>query len=146
MLNAKSDKLDPDILKRLPQQPVTTKEVVTAMKAMANAKAVGPDSLPMKLLKLGLQDQIHPNGASPPYHLHVRQGKSPIAMEKTRSLPYSTRGATRRSAEPTAASRSCHTRVRCSLQWFPEELPRYVTREAVQVSTGLLDHGHDCGA
>ena len=55
--------LDPDIPKRLPQHPVasaleverTEEETATAMKAMANATAVGPDGLPAKLLKLGLQ-------------------------------------------------------------------------------------------
>ena len=63
LLNAKSDMLDPDIPKRLPQHPVasalgiepTEEEIATAMKAMANAKAVGPDGLPAELLKLGLQ-------------------------------------------------------------------------------------------
>ena len=55
--------LDADIPKRLPQHPVAsalgiepTEEVIaTAMKAMANAKAVGSDGLPAELLKLGLQ-------------------------------------------------------------------------------------------
>ena len=63
LLNSKSDMLDPDILKRLPQQPVasalgiepTEEEIATSMKAMVNAKAMGPDGLPPKLLKLGLQ-------------------------------------------------------------------------------------------
>ena len=64
LLNSKSDMLDPDIPKRLPQQPVASvlgiepsdeEEIATAMKAMANEKAVGPDGLPAKLLKLGLQ-------------------------------------------------------------------------------------------
>ena len=63
LLNAKSNKLDLDIPKRLPQQPVasalgikpTEEEIARAMKAMANAKAVGPDGLPVELLKLGLQ-------------------------------------------------------------------------------------------
>ena len=63
LLNSKSDMLDPDIPKRLPQHPVasalgiepTEEEIATAMKAMANAKAVGPDGLPAELLKLGLQ-------------------------------------------------------------------------------------------
>ena len=58
-----ADMLDPDIPKRLPQQPVagalgiepTEEEIATAMKAMANQKAVGPDGLPAELLKLGLQ-------------------------------------------------------------------------------------------
>ena len=63
LLNSKSDMLDPDIPKRLPQQPVasalgiepTEEEIATAMKAMANEKAVGPDGLPAELLKLLLQ-------------------------------------------------------------------------------------------
>ena len=38
---------------------------------------------------------------------------------KTGSLPYSTKRTTRRSAETTKASGSCHTRVRCSLKWLP---------------------------
>ena len=63
LLNSKSDMLDADISKRLPQHPVanvlgiepTEEKIATAMKAMANAKAVGPDGLPVELLKLGLQ-------------------------------------------------------------------------------------------
>ena len=63
LLNSKSDMLDPDIPKRLPQQRVasafgiepTEKEIATGMKAMANEKAVGPGGLPVELLKLGLQ-------------------------------------------------------------------------------------------
>ena len=63
LLNAKFDMLDPDIPKRLPQHPVasalgiepTEEEITTAMKAMADVKAVGPDGLPAGLLKLGLQ-------------------------------------------------------------------------------------------
>ena len=55
--------LDPDIPKGLPQQPVASalgielmeEEIATAMKAMANEKAVGPDGLPAEPLKLGLQ-------------------------------------------------------------------------------------------
>ena len=55
--------LDLKIPKRLPQHPAasalriepTEKEIATAMKAMANEKAVGPDGLPAELLKLGLQ-------------------------------------------------------------------------------------------
>ena len=62
LLNKKHDKLDPDIPKRLPQQPgvsalgteSTEEEVATAMKAAANAKAVRPDGLPVELLILGL--------------------------------------------------------------------------------------------
>ena len=55
--------IDPDIPKRLPQQPVasalgiepTEEEIAIAMKAMVNEKAVGPDGLPAELLKFGLQ-------------------------------------------------------------------------------------------
>ena len=64
LLNAKSDMLDPDIPKKLPQQPVASalgiepmeEVIVRAIKAMANAKAVGPDGLPVELLNLGLQE------------------------------------------------------------------------------------------
>ena len=63
LLNAKSDMLDPDAPKRLPQHPVasalgiepTEEEIATAMKAMANARADKPDGLPAEALKLGLQ-------------------------------------------------------------------------------------------
>ena len=63
LLNAKSNKIDPDIPKRLPQHPVasalgiepTEEEIATVIKAMANAKAVGPDGLSVELLKLELQ-------------------------------------------------------------------------------------------
>ena len=63
LLNAKSNMLDPDIPKRLPQQPVasalgiepTKKEIAIAMKTMASAKAVGPDGFPLELLELGLR-------------------------------------------------------------------------------------------
>ena len=62
-LAAKSNMLDPNILKRLPQQPVasalgiepTEEEIATAMKAITNTKAVGPGGLSVELLKLGLQ-------------------------------------------------------------------------------------------
>ena len=63
LLNFKSDMLDPDIPKRLPQHPVasalriepTEEEIATAMKTTSNAKAAGPGGLPAELLKLGLQ-------------------------------------------------------------------------------------------
>ena len=65
LLNSKSDMLDADIPKRLPHHPVasalgivpTEEEIATAMKAIPNAKAVGPDGLPAELLKLGLQQE-----------------------------------------------------------------------------------------
>ena len=62
LLNAKYDMLHPDIPKRLPQQPLASalgiEPTEKIAKAMANAKAVGPDGLTVELLKLGLQDRI----------------------------------------------------------------------------------------
>ena len=52
----------------------------------------------------------HPAGVPPTHHPHLARGESPTAVE-TRSSPYSTKRATRRSAETTVASRSCHTRA-----------------------------------
>ena len=64
------DMLDPDIPKRLQQQLVvsalgtepTEEEISTVMKAMVNLKARGADDLPVKLLRLGLQQDrtYHP--------------------------------------------------------------------------------------
>ena len=56
-LKAKSDMLDTGVPESLPQRGMesTEEEIATAMKAVANAKAVGPDGLLAKLLKLGLQ-------------------------------------------------------------------------------------------
>ena len=137
LLNSKSDMLDADIPKRLPQHPVastlgiepTEEEIAPAMKAMTNAKAVGPHGLPAELLKLGLQQdrtilrELHRltilvSGA---------RGKS-HSNGKMRSLQYSTRRATRRSAKTTAASCSCHTRVRFSLKWLPGDSALTVRR------------------
>ena len=55
--------LDPDIPKRLSQHSVasalgtqpTEEEITSAMQAMTNAKAVGPDGLSAELLELRLQ-------------------------------------------------------------------------------------------
>ena len=57
LLKAKSDMLDLDVPESLPQRGMesTEEEIATAMKAVANAKAVGPDGLLTKLLKLELQ-------------------------------------------------------------------------------------------
>ena len=127
LLNSKSDMLDPDIPKRLPQQPVVgalgiepmEEEITTAMKAMTNEKVVGPDGIPAELLKLGLQQD-----GTILLEFHLSQPSSGARGKshsggKTRSLEYSTTRATRRSAETTAASRSCHTRVRFYLKWLP---------------------------
>ena len=60
LLNAKFDMLDPDIPKGHPFASAcgikpTEEDIATAIKAMANVKAVEPDDLPAELLKLGLQ-------------------------------------------------------------------------------------------
>ena len=126
-LNAKSDMLDPDIPMRLSQQPVpsalgvepTKVKIATAMKAMANAKAVGPDGLPAELLKRELQQdrtillELHRLTT-----LIWRKEKVPQQW-KNAVITILTRRTTRRSAETTAASRSCHTQVRFSLKWLP---------------------------
>ena len=119
--------LDPDIPKRLPQQPVASalgieppeEEIATAMKAMGNAKAVGAGGLPAELLKSGLeQDRTILLEFHRLTTLSCARGKSQTSG-KTRSSPYSTSRATRRSAETTVAFRSCHTQVRFSLKWLP---------------------------
>ena len=125
LLNAKSDMLDPDIPTRLPQHPVastlgiepTEEEISTVMKAMANAKAVGPDGLPAELLNFGLQqDQTILLELHRLTTFIWREGDVPQQWKDARSLPYSTRRVTRRSTETTAASCSCHTRARFSLK------------------------------
>ena len=62
LLNGKSDDLDHSIIAGIPQHPIahargvepTEEEVASALRSMANAKAVEPDELPVELLKLGL--------------------------------------------------------------------------------------------
>ena len=72
----------------------------------------------------------HPAGAPSTYlpPSSGARGKSRSSSGKTRSLPYSTKKATRRSAETTAACRSCHTRARFSLKWLPGDSALTVRR------------------
>ena len=92
LLNAKSDMLDPHIPKRLPQYSVESalgmeppeEEIATAMKAMANAKAMEPDGVPTKLLKLGLQEERTSSIGLPPSSGAREKSHS---SGKTRSLP-----------------------------------------------------------
>ena len=66
LLNAKSDKLRLNKIKRLSQWPFTyalgvkpaQNELSKALRSMANAKAVGPDGLPVELLKLRLNNDL----------------------------------------------------------------------------------------
>ena len=123
--------LDPDIPKRLPQHPVasalgielTMEEIATAMKAMVSAKSVGSDGLPTELLKLVLrQDRTIPLEIHRLTTLIWREGEVPQHWKDAVITVYSTRKATRRGAETTAASRSCHTRVRFFLKGLPGDL------------------------
>ena len=62
LLNSESDKLRLDIIEELPQWLIThalgveptENELIGVLRSMANAKAVGPDELPVELLKLGI--------------------------------------------------------------------------------------------
>ena len=62
LLNSQSVKLRLDIIEGLPQWPIThavgveptENELIGALRSMANAKVVGPDKLPVELLKLGI--------------------------------------------------------------------------------------------
>ena len=64
LLNSNSDKLKLDIIEELPQWPIThalvveptENELIRALRSMAIVKAVGPDELPVKLLKLGINN------------------------------------------------------------------------------------------
>ena len=93
--------LDTDIPKRLPQYPVasalgiepTEEEIATAMKAMANAKAVGPDGLPAELLKLGLQQDESPTAMERYGHYSTPQeGRQDGVRKLPRHLARVTRG------------------------------------------------------
>ena len=122
LLNAKPHVLDPDIPKKRPQQPTASalgtepkeEEVATAMKATTNAKAVGPDGLPVELLKFGRQQDRT-------VLIEVQQlitniwckGKNPQQWKDAVITVWSTRRTTRQSAQATVVSRSCSTRVRC---------------------------------
>ena len=136
LLNSKSDMIDADIPKRLPYPVASTlgiepteEEIATAMKAMANAKAVGPDGLPAERLKLGLQQKTGPScGSSIVLPSSSGARETSHSSGKMWSLQYSTRRATKRSAKTTAAFRSCHTRVRFSLKWLPGDSALTVRR------------------
>ena len=129
LLNSTSDMLDPDIPKKLPQQPLasalgiepTEEEIATAMKAMAGRafRGTAETRTPTR--------SDHPARVPPTHHPHLARGESPTAVE--RRGRYSTpQKVTRRIAETTAASRSCHTRVRLFLKWLPGDSALTVRR------------------
>ena len=61
LLNSKSEELRLNIIEELPQWPIThalgveptENELIGALRSMENTRAVGPDELPVELLKLG---------------------------------------------------------------------------------------------
>ena len=125
LLNSKAEMIDPDIPKRLPQRPVTSdlgiepteEEITTAMKAMANAKAVGPDGLPAELLKLGLQQDL-----TILLELHRlttliwREEKFPQQWKAAVITVLHKEGDKTECGNYRGISRSCHTRVRFPLK------------------------------
>ena len=66
LLDSKSEKLRLDTIEELPQWPIihelgvepTESKLIGALKSMANAKAVGPDELPVEVLKLGINHDL----------------------------------------------------------------------------------------
>ena len=107
-----------------PTEP-TEEEVTPAMKATANAKTeVGPDGIPVELLKFGQkQDQTVLNGVPPTNHSHTSGAREKShSSGKTWPLLCSTRKTNIRTAETTAACRTCPTRARYSLKWLPGDL------------------------
>ena len=71
-------------------------------------------------------------------------------MERRGHNPYATKMTIRRSAEATATSHACHTRVRWSLKGLSRDLAltvRPIRDCYVRGSTGSRNHGHNvCGA
>ena len=63
LLNNSSPTLDPPVVHSLPQlqichapgEPLTRGEIVLTLRRMANAKAMGPNNLPVELLKPGVR-------------------------------------------------------------------------------------------
>ena len=102
-------------------------KISTAMKVMANAKAVEPDGLPAELLKLGLQQDRT-------ISLELHRLTTLIWCE--RKVPQHWKDAVitmlhkkgDKNAETTAASRSCHTRLKFSLKWLPGDSALTVRR------------------
>ena len=136
LLNEKSDMLNPDTSKRLPQYPVasalgiepTEEEIATAIKAMANAKGVGPDGLPAELLKLGLQQdrtillELHRLTT-----LIWREGKVPQQWKDAVITVLHKKG-DKTECRTYRGISLCRTRVRFSLKWVPGDSALTVKR------------------
>ena len=112
--------------------------VTTTMKTMSNGKAGGPDVLPAEPLKIKLQ---HYRTILLDLHRSITSsgGREKFHSKRIRG---STKKMTARSAG-TTASHLCP----CYLKRLPEDSQLLrsqgiVTRGAVWVSIGLIDHGH----
>ena len=161
LLNSKSDMLDADIPKRLPQHPVanalgiepTEEEIATAMKAMTNAKAVGPDGLPAELLKIGLQqDRTIVRELHRLTILIWRQGKVPQQWKDAVITVLHKKGDKTECGNYRGISLVSQA-GKVLLKVVARRLSAYCEAKgllpggAVRVSTGSLDHGHDvCGS
>ena len=161
LLNAKSDILNPDIPKRLPQHPVasalgiepTEEEIATAMKAMANTKAMGSDGLPAELQKLGLQQdqtillELHRLTA-----FIWREGKVPQQWKDVVITVLHKKGDKTECGNYRGILLVSHA-GKVLLKVVAKRLSAYCEAKrllpggAVRISTGLLDHRRDvCGA
>ena len=137
LLNSKSGMIDADIPKRLPQHPVasalgiepTEEEIATAMNAMANAKAVGPDSLPAELLKLGLQqDRTILRELHRLTILIWRQGKVPQQWKDAVVTVLQMKGDKTECGNYRGISLVSLAGVRFSLKWLPGDSALTVRR------------------
>ena len=129
LLNAKYNMLDPDMQKKLPQQPVASAlgrddcHSDESNGKRESSEAGRPSVGTPKTWTSARLD--HPAGSTDFPPSSTARGKS-HSNGKTRSLPYSTPRVKRRSAKTTAASHSWHPRVRCSLKILVGNLARTV--------------------
>ena len=116
-------------------------EVATAMKAMTNAKTLGPDGLPVELLKRGRkQDRVILLELYRLIILIRREEKVSLQYEDTVITVLHKKGGKTECRKYRAESRSCHTLVWCSLKWLPRGLaitvrPRDCRRRSNAIST-----------
>ena len=121
LLNSKSDKLRLDIIEELPLWPIahdlgvgpTESELIGALRSMENAKAVGPDELPVELLKLGIN---HDPTVLRAFHRVIKlvwhQREVPQRWQDAVIRFCTTRRTGQSSAVTIVAFPSWHTRVR----------------------------------
>ena len=115
LLNSKFDKLRLDIIEELLQWPIThaqgvepaENELIGTLRSIAHTKAVGPDELPVELLKLGIN---HDPTVLREFHRVIKR------VWHQGEVPQRWRDAVKRRTGPSAvaiaAFPSWHTRVR----------------------------------